>query len=362
MSCPAVIEVVTPGPPGIGLPPGDTEDVGKFLRFRRSDDNPYDYELVEPDEVGLPQALSDSSSPTFTGLTLSGLTAARLVATGTGGVLQGLTLGSGLSIVDGTLVAAGSEGGEYPSLTMPTGFTVSGNSTASLTVAFAAGYSLPTTVEQEAWTAGLSDARTPTAHKASHATGGSDALTPADIGAEVAGAAAAAQSAAISAAAADATAKANAAQAAAIAASAPAAQGVTNGNGHDHSGGDGAQIAYSSLSGLPSLGGAAALNVGTTAGTVAAGNDARLSTNITYDAATREVRSSTGDDAVLPLVTTSAAGLASAGDKQKINIAVVSDATGITGADAVTNIVSLTQAEYNAIASPSATTLYVITD
>ena len=32
-----------------------------------------------------------------------------------------------------------------------------------------------------------------------------------------------------------------------------AAQGVTNGNSHDHSGGDGAQIAYSSLSGLPTL-------------------------------------------------------------------------------------------------------------
>jgi hypothetical protein len=32
---------------------------------------------------------------------------------------------------------------------------------------------------------------------------------------------------------------------------APAAQGVTNGNNHDHNGGDGAQIAYSSLSGLP---------------------------------------------------------------------------------------------------------------
>jgi hypothetical protein len=32
---------------------------------------------------------------------------------------------------------------------------------------------------------------------------------------------------------------------------APAAQGVTNGNSHDHSGGDGAQISYSSLSGLP---------------------------------------------------------------------------------------------------------------
>jgi len=35
---------------------------------------------------------------------------------------------------------------------------------------------------------------------------------------------------------------------------AAAAAGVTNGNSHDHAGGDGAQIAYSSLSGLPTLG------------------------------------------------------------------------------------------------------------
>jgi hypothetical protein len=41
---------------------------------------------------------------------------------------------------------------------------------------------------------------------------------------------------------------------------APANQGVTNGNTHDHNGGDGAQIAYSSLSGLPSLGSLAALS------------------------------------------------------------------------------------------------------
>jgi hypothetical protein len=34
---------------------------------------------------------------------------------------------------------------------------------------------------------------------------------------------------------------------------APAAQGVTNGNSHNHDGGDGAQIPYSSLSGLPTL-------------------------------------------------------------------------------------------------------------
>lgn len=39
---------------------------------------------------------------------------------------------------------------------------------------------------------------------------------------------------------------------------------------------------------------------------------------------------------------------------------VKSDPAGITGADALTNMVSLTQAEYNAIGSKSATTLYVI--
>jgi len=66
---------------------------------------------------------------------------------------------------------------------------------------------------------------------------------------------------------------------------APAAQGVTNGNAHEHNGGDGGQIAYSSLSGTPTLGGAAALNVGTTAGTVAAGDDSRFSAVVTTSAA-----------------------------------------------------------------------------
>lgn len=41
---------------------------------------------------------------------------------------------------------------------------------------------------------------------------------------------------------------------------APVSGGVTNGDAHDHSGGDGGQIAYSSLSGLPTLGSAAAQN------------------------------------------------------------------------------------------------------
>lgn len=38
-----------------------------------------------------------------------------------------------------------------------------------------------------------------------------------------------------------------------------------------------------------------------------------------------------------------------------------SDNAGVTGADRITNIVSLTQAEYDAI-TPDATTLYVVTD
>jgi Cu/Ag efflux protein CusF len=41
---------------------------------------------------------------------------------------------------------------------------------------------------------------------------------------------------------------------------------------------------------------------------------------------------------------------------------VISNPTGITGADVVTNIVSLTQAEYDAISAPNPSTLYVITD
>jgi hypothetical protein len=45
---------------------------------------------------------------------------------------------------------------------------------------------------------------------------------------------------------------------------------------------------------------------------IASGAQVNVATDITYDAATREVRSSTGGDAVLPLVSTSSAGLAPA--------------------------------------------------
>jgi len=62
---------------------------------------------------------------------------------------------------------------------------------------------------------------------------------------------------------------------------APAAQGVTNGNSHDHNGGDGGQIAYANLSGLPTLGTAAAKDIPATgnasATQVVYGSDTRLS-------------------------------------------------------------------------------------
>ena len=41
---------------------------------------------------------------------------------------------------------------------------------------------------------------------------------------------------------------------------------------------------------------------------------------------------------------------------------VLSDPTGVTGANEVTNIISLTQSEYEAIGTPNAATIYAITD
>ena len=59
-----------------------------------------------------------------------------------------------------------------------------------------------------------------------------------------------------------------------------------------------------------SLGGAALLDVGTTTGTVAAGDDGRFTTDLSYTASTRVLASSTGADATLPLFTSTDAGLA----------------------------------------------------
>jgi hypothetical protein len=45
-----------------------------------------------------------------------------------------------------------------------------------------------------------------------------------------------------------------------------------------------------------------------------------------------------------------------------IALMVESDPTGVTGADAITNVMRLTQAEYDAIVTPDASTIYAITD
>lgn len=95
----------------------------------------------------------------------------------------------------------------------------------------------------------FTDSRTPTAHAASHAAAGSDPVTPASIGAQPAGSYATG---------AQGTKADTAVQPGSLAAVA------TTG-------------AYSDLSGKPTLGDAAAKNTGTGTGTVAAGDDSRMS-------------------------------------------------------------------------------------
>lgn len=80
-----------------------------------------------------------------------------------------------------------------------------------------------------------------------------------------------------------------------------------------------AQLAYADLSGTPMLGTSAALNVGITAGTVAAGDDSRFAADLSYTAATRVLASSTGTDVTLPLADITNAGLQSAADKLKLD-------------------------------------------
>jgi len=77
---------------------------------------------------------------------------------------------------------------------------------------------------------------------------------------------------------------------------AAAALGVNNGNSHDHAGGDGAQIAYSGLSGLPTLGTAAAKNIpaagDASATEVVYGTDTRLTNARTPSSHGNEAHSS----------------------------------------------------------------------
>lgn len=121
MSCPKVVRIVTPGPPGPGL--------------------------------------------TVTGPVVAGR------ASGTGGLVP-IPLGPGLSIVDGALTVASTGTGTVTSvgLTVPTGFSIANSpitNSGTLAISFALGYSLPTTAKQGQWDqayADLGQARTPTVH------------------------------------------------------------------------------------------------------------------------------------------------------------------------------------------------------
>jgi hypothetical protein len=161
VSCPAVIRVTTKaGPPGIGLPPGAAGQNG--FTIVKDNDTPYAYRLVPPSEVGLPQALGITSSPTFAGITLSGLANAAqgIALISTTGAIQRVAIGSGLAIQGGALVATATGGGSGTvtsvGLSLPTGFSVANSPVATsgtITVDFAAGYSLPTTARQNQWDA-----------------------------------------------------------------------------------------------------------------------------------------------------------------------------------------------------------------
>lgn len=167
----------------------------------------------------------------------------NLLPSYTGNGNKVLSLNSGATDVEWTTNGAGTV--TSVDMTVPTGLAVSGNpvtSSGTLAVTFASGYSIPTTTSQTNWDTAYTDRL-----KWDGGATGLDAAT----GRTSLGLGTAATTASTD--------------------YAPAAKGVTNGDSHDHSGGDGAQIAYSSLSGLPTLGtiaSQAANNVAITGGSI----------------------------------------------------------------------------------------------
>lgn len=202
----------------------------------------------------------DASNVSITGGSVSGITDLAVADGGTGASTAAnarinllpsytgngnkvLSLNSGATDVEWTTNGAGTV--TSVDMTVPTGLAVSGNpvtSSGTLAVTFASGYSIPTTTKQGEWDTAYTDRL-----KWDGGATGLDAAT----GRTSLGLGTAATTASTD--------------------YAPAAKGVTNGDSHDHSGGDGAQIAYSSLSGLPTLGtiaSQAANNVAITGGSI----------------------------------------------------------------------------------------------
>lgn len=285
-----------------------------------------------------------------------------------------------------TVLSTGSGGsGGYPALTMPTGFSVSGNGTALIAVTYSAGYSLPTTAKQSEWDSAFTDrfkwdggstGLNASTGRASLQLGGAATLNVGTAAGNVVQLDGAGKLPAI-----------DGSQLTNLPATGGAVTSVTGSAPVTSSGGTtpviGISAATTSAPGSMSAadktkldGIAAGAEVNVNADWNASSGDAQILNKPMIPAPADVVPLAPGTAAVgtsteyaredhvhpLPgLVSSTTPGLASAEDKQKIDLAVVSNVTGITGADAVTNIVSLTQAEYNAIASPSASTLYVIT-
>ena len=188
-------------------------------------------------------ATQDASNVSITGGSVAGITDLAVADGGTGASTAAnarvnllpsytsnankvLAINSGATDVEWITAGAGTV--TSVDMTVPTGLAVSGNpvtSSGTLAVSFSSGYSIPTTSKQTDWDTAYTDRL-----KWDGGATGLDAAT----GRTSLGLGTAATTASTD--------------------YAVAAKGVTNGDSHDHSGGDGAQIAYSSLSGTPSLG------------------------------------------------------------------------------------------------------------
>jgi hypothetical protein len=136
--------------------------------------DPHPAYLTQTEAGALYAPLASAHDPVTLGATVAdvvGLTGQQLTADDPGagadrllfwdhsaGRLRHLTLGANLAINDTTIDATGGGGGGgYPLFTAPTGFSVTGSGTASITLAFATGYSLPTTANQANWDTAYSE-------------------------------------------------------------------------------------------------------------------------------------------------------------------------------------------------------------